>query len=169
MPQPSADTATHAQPVSTSTPTTDKTAPTRLDAARSRVAAAEDELSDALTEEIRRTVDGAFPTAAWLVVDPARWRDDPRDQQVEVRAVVDLNGTVLHAVHCPDFPTLPGLSDWKDAVEDLLTDYADLESTSGWPEVCSVTEWDCDLRAVALTDQADEQECPAVCEHPAWP
>jgi hypothetical protein len=135
----------------------------RVIRARCAVDAANDELLAALGEELARHVGALYPAAAWLIVDPSRWRDDSGEFNVALTAVVAADGHVIHEHQPCQDGVAPAEGahhdDWASQVDRLLTEIADCDGTAGWPEVCRVITWDCDLRAVPMNSTAAEQVC----------
>lgn len=139
------------------------TAPSRLELARAAHGAAQDELVAAVREELARCATAYYPRAAWLIVDPARWSETWGESGIELRAVIAADGEILHEHQdCQGGFTHPDgkrHTEWGYVIDTLLTELADLDGTGGWPEVCRVIQWDCELRAVPLTSEAAMKDC----------
>ncbi|MBY8887231.1 hypothetical protein K7472_20610 [Streptomyces sp. PTM05] len=138
------------------------TTPTRVDVARAAHGSTQHELIAALEEELIRRATAYYPGAAWLVVDSARWSETWGESEVELRAVIDADGKVLHEHQdCQEGGRHPDGSrhtEWGCVVDRLLTELADLDGIGGWPEACRTTQW-CELRAVPLTPEAATKDC----------
>ncbi|MGW6462039.1 hypothetical protein ACWF94_39955 [Streptomyces sp. NPDC055078] len=139
------------------------TEPSPLQITRARYSTVRSELLAALEHELTRRVLADFPGAGWLVVDPGRWSDTWGESQIELRAVIACDGHVLHE-HEPcrnGARQVGGLhhTQWAEAVDQLLTDTADLDGIAGWPEVCDVITWACYLRAVRVSTSAAAANC----------
>ena len=123
--------------------------PGPLERARHRYAQAVAGLAQALEDEVAQLVADQYPAAAWLVVDPGGWLDDPADGIVQLLAVLDADQSVLR-----DHTVPAHTDDWAHLLQSHLTEIAEYDGTGSWPELCGTYTWLCPLRSVPLTADA---------------
>jgi len=128
-----------------------------VETARHRHQQAASSLAWALETDLAHLVAERYPGAAWLVVDPEPWFSDPQDRTVALCAVLDADQNVLDdqrgpvwLPECERAPEPVWANDWPLQVEVSLTEIAELDGTSSWPELDGP---DPDLRAVPLTPE----------------
>lgn len=129
-----------------------------LPQARAAHSAALDRLVEAVEADLLHTVEQEYPEPGWLVADVEPWiADASGESNLDLRAVVALDGTVLYQYDPAEEKPKPA---WHTKTEDLLTELANRDGDSSWPDLCRVINWSCDLRSVALLG---EDGC---CEYP---
>lgn len=136
-----------------------------LAAARNSHEASRSTLVEALKSEVIRHVLSSCPQAGWLIIDVIDWYDKPNDLDVDLRAVLDADGSAIY--EWTDGPALPGLPPhaWTRRVEELVTEIGDIDGTGSWSEVCGSPEYECYLRSVPLTPATEATEATYHHEH----